>query len=86
MLDPAGEKCNLHIRTARIFIMQLELLEVQRFRALCHLETPTLNEEPALATDTLPCPTAKGGAVSTVPRAFKQLKSPPGASAYGRPP
>src|SRR2546429_6909892 len=36
MLDPAREKCDLHIRATSIFIMQLELLEVQRCRALCH--------------------------------------------------
>src|SRR5205807_10559394 len=34
MLDPASEKCNLHIRAARIFFMQLELRDAQRFRAL----------------------------------------------------
>src|SRR6266487_3425520 len=50
MLDPAREKCDLHIRAARIFFMQLELLEAQRLRALCHYEVPTLNEERALAT------------------------------------
>src|SRR5436305_5452134 len=36
MLDPAREKCDLHIRATSIFIMQLELLEVQHCRALCH--------------------------------------------------
>ena len=36
MLDPVREKCDLHIRAPRIFFMQLELPEVQRFRALCH--------------------------------------------------
>src|SRR6266446_9582768 len=36
MLDPAREKCDLHIRATSIFIVQLELLEVQRCRALCH--------------------------------------------------
>jgi hypothetical protein len=50
MLDPAREKCDLHIRTARILFMQLELLEAQRLRALCHYEVPILNEECTLAT------------------------------------
>jgi len=50
MLDPAREKCDLHICTARILFMQLELLEAQRLRALCHYEVPTLNEERTLAT------------------------------------
>jgi hypothetical protein len=30
--------------------MQLNLLETQRFAALCHNEGPTLDEEPILAT------------------------------------
>jgi len=51
MLDPAGQKCDLHIRTARIFIVQLELLKT--FGALCHNEAVTLVEEPVLATGQL---------------------------------
>ena len=50
MLDPAGEKCDLHIRAAGIFVMQLKLLETQRFTALCHNEGAILDEEPILAT------------------------------------
>src|SRR5437867_4910405 len=50
MLDPAGQKCDLHIRAAGIFVMQLELLETQRLVALCHNEGATLGEEPILAT------------------------------------
>ena len=50
MLDPAGEKCDLHIRAAGIFLMQLELLEVRRLVALCHNEGPIVAEEPILAT------------------------------------
>jgi hypothetical protein len=50
MLDPAGKKCDLHIRAAGIFVMQLKLLETQRFAALCHNEGATLDEEPILAT------------------------------------
>src|SRR5262249_18822392 len=50
MLDPAGEKCDLHIRAASIFVMQLELLEIQRLVALCHNEVPTLDEESIFAT------------------------------------
>ena len=38
MLDSAGEKCDLHIRAASIFVMQLELLEIQRLVALSHNE------------------------------------------------
>ena len=48
MLDPAGQKCDLHICAARIFIVQLELLKT--FGALCHNEGATLVEEPVLAT------------------------------------
>lgn len=50
MLDPAGEKCDLHIRAAGIFVMQLKLLETQRFAALCHNEGAILDEEPIFAT------------------------------------
>jgi hypothetical protein len=53
MLDPASQKCDLHIRAAGIFVMQLKLLETQRFTALCHNEGPILDEEPILATDAL---------------------------------
>ena len=50
MLDSAGEKCDLHIRAAGIFVMQLELLEIRRLVALCHNEAPIVAEEPILAT------------------------------------
>ena len=50
MLDPAGKKCDLHIRAAGIFVMQLELLKIQRLVALSHNEGPILTEEAILAT------------------------------------
>jgi hypothetical protein len=50
MLDPVREKCDLHIRAAGIFVMQLELLEIQRLVALSHNEGPIVAEEPILAT------------------------------------
>ena len=50
MLDPMREKCYLHIRAARIFVMQLELLEIRRLVALCHNEAPIVAEEPIFAT------------------------------------
>ena len=50
MLDPVREKCDLHIRAAGIFLMQLELLKIQRLVALCHNEGPSVTEEPILAT------------------------------------
>ena len=50
MLDPAGEKCDLHIRAARIFLMQLELLKIRRLVALCHNEGANLDEDRILAT------------------------------------
>jgi hypothetical protein len=40
----------LHIRAAGIFIMQLELLEIQRLVALSHNEAPIVAEEPIFAT------------------------------------
>ena len=50
MLDPAGEKRDLHIRTASILVMQLEFLEIQRLVALSHNEAPIVAEEPICAT------------------------------------
>jgi hypothetical protein len=50
MLDPVREKCDLHIRAARIFFMQLEALKVCRLIALCHNEAGNLDEDRALAT------------------------------------
>ena len=50
MFDPVREKCDLHIRTAGIFVMQLELLEIHRLVTLSHNEAPIVAEEPILAT------------------------------------
>ena len=50
MLDPVREKCDLHIRAAGIFVMQLELLEIRRLVALSHNEAPIVAEEPIFAT------------------------------------
>jgi hypothetical protein len=61
MLDPVREKCDLHIRAARIFIMQLELLEIRRLVALCHNEAPIVAEEPIFATAHKPVAPAPPG-------------------------
>ena len=50
MLDPASEKCDLHIRTAGIFLVQLELLKIRRLVALCHNEGANVDEDRILAT------------------------------------
>jgi hypothetical protein len=50
MLDPVREKCDLHIRAAGIFVMQLDLLEFQRLVALSHNEDATVDEESIFAT------------------------------------
>src|SRR6266481_9082676 len=50
MLDPAGQKCDLHIRAASIFVMQLELLEIRRLVALSHNEEPIVDEDAIFAT------------------------------------
>jgi len=65
MLDPVREKCDLHIRAAGIFVMQLELLEIQRLVALSHNEGPIVAEEPIFATaqTSRPC---KNGRVLTL--------------------
>jgi len=50
MFDPVREKCDLHIRAAGIFLMQLELLEIRRLVALSHNEGATVDEESIFAT------------------------------------
>ena len=50
MLDAAGEKCDLHVCAAGIFVMQLELLEIRRLVAFSHNEAPSVAEEPMFAT------------------------------------
>ena len=50
MLDPVREKCDLHIRAPGIFVMQLELLEIQRLVALSHNEVAILDDESIFAT------------------------------------
>ena len=50
MLDPVREKCDLHIRAAGIFIMQLELLEIRRLVALSHNEGATVDGKSIFAT------------------------------------
>jgi hypothetical protein len=59
MLDPAGQKCDLHIRAAGILFMQLELRETRRLVALCHNEGANLDEDRVLATHALKRP--RGG-------------------------
>ena len=54
MLDPAREKRDLHIRAAGIFVVQLKLLQTQRFRVLCHFEGAILGEECRLASSLFP--------------------------------
>jgi len=50
MLNPVRQKRDLHIRAAGIFIMQLELLEIQRLVTVSHNEEPIVAEEPIFAT------------------------------------
>jgi hypothetical protein len=53
MLDPVRKKCDLHIRAAGIFLMQLKLLKIRRLVALCHNEGANLDEDRILATHAL---------------------------------
>ena len=69
MLDPAGQKCDLHIRAAGIFLMQLELLEIRRLVALCHNGGANVDEDFILATDALKARTE--ASVSIRPRLFR---------------
>ena len=64
MLDPVREKCDLHIRAAGIFVMQLDLLEIHRLVALSHNEGPIVTEEPILAT----AQTSRAGIGRRVPK------------------
>lgn len=50
VLDPVRQKCDLHIRAAGVFFMQLELLKVHGLIALCHNEARNLDEDRVLAT------------------------------------
>src|SRR5204862_7182355 len=45
MLNPVSEKCELHICTAGILCMQMELLEAQRFSSICNLEVTIVIEK-----------------------------------------
>jgi hypothetical protein len=45
LLDPASEKCDLHIRAAGVFIVKLELFEAHCTAAFCHNEVPIVDEE-----------------------------------------
>src|SRR5205823_3287381 len=69
MLDPAGEKCDLHIRAAGIFLMQLELRKIRRLVALCHNEGANVDEDCILATRALKARTE--ASVSIRPRLFR---------------
>jgi hypothetical protein len=66
MLDPAGEKCDLHIRAASIFVMQLDLLEIHRLVALSHNEGPIVAEEPIFATAQTSRPWKVGALLSCI--------------------
>lgn len=48
--DPAREQRDLHISAASVLAVQLELLDIQRFRILSHFEAPILNEDCAFAS------------------------------------
>ena len=50
MFDPVREECDLHIRAAGIFVMQLEFLEIRRLVALSHNEGATVDDESIFAT------------------------------------
>jgi hypothetical protein len=47
--DPAREERDLHIGAARVLPMQLELLDVQRFRILSHFEARILDQVGGIA-------------------------------------
>ena len=47
--DPARQQRDLYIGAAGVLPVQLELLDVQRFRTLSHFEAPIVNEDCAFA-------------------------------------
>jgi hypothetical protein len=47
--DPARTQRNLHVGAAGVLPVQLELLDIQRFRVLSHFEAPIVDEEFAFA-------------------------------------
>ena len=51
--DPSGEKCNLHIRTPGILLVELKLLHIQRVTTICHKRSVTVGEERVLARGVL---------------------------------
>ena len=68
--DPAGQKCDLHIRAAGIFFVELELLVTRRFVAFCHNEGANVDEDRVLATHALKRP--RGGiCVIRMPHLFR---------------
>jgi hypothetical protein len=48
--DSARQQRDLHIGAARVLPVQLELLDIQRFRVLSHFEAPILDEVCGIAT------------------------------------
>jgi hypothetical protein len=76
MLDPVREKCDLHIRAAGIFVMQLELLEIQRLVTLSHNEGPIVAEEPIFATAQTSRHLAEVSVEADVSAAHQALSSP----------
>ena len=69
MLDPVRKKCDLHVRAAGIFLMQLELLEIRRLVTLYHNEGANVDEDHILATHALKLRTE--ASVSIMPRRFR---------------
>jgi hypothetical protein len=47
--DSARQQRDLYISAARVLSVQLELLDIQRFRVLSHFEAPIVDEEFAFA-------------------------------------
>ena len=74
MLDPVREKCDLHIRAPGIFVMQLELLEIQRLVTLSHNEGPIVAEEPIFATAQLTRALAQASVEAAVAAAHQAPK------------
>jgi hypothetical protein len=72
MLDPVRKKCDLHIRAAGIFLMQLELLEIRRLVALYHNEGANVDEDRILATHALKLRTK--ASVSIMPRRLRAYR------------
>jgi len=52
LADPVRQQRDLYVRAAGVLPVQLELLDIQRFRVLSHFEAPIVDQDSAFARST----------------------------------